>query len=59
MMRTETVTAYGPTLVRLINTITAQLNTQDLIQMNQQVELEGTKPAAAAADWLLSHPVDR
>jgi osmoprotectant transport system substrate-binding protein len=59
MMRTETVTAYGPTLVRLINTITAQLHTQDLIQMNQRVELEGTKPAAAATDWLLNHPVDR
>jgi osmoprotectant transport system substrate-binding protein len=59
MMRTETADAYGPTLVRLINTITAQLNTRDLIQMNQRVELEGTKPAAAAADWLLNHPVNR
>jgi osmoprotectant transport system substrate-binding protein len=59
MMRTNTVTAYGPTLVRLINNITAQLNTRDLIQMNQRVELEGTKPAAAAADWLRNHPVNR
>jgi osmoprotectant transport system substrate-binding protein len=59
MMRTETADAYGPTLVRLINTITAQLNTRDLIQMNQRVELEGTKPAAVAADWLLNHPVNR
>jgi osmoprotectant transport system substrate-binding protein len=59
MMPTKTVTAYGPTLVRLINAITAQLNTQDLIQMNQRVELEGAKPAAVAADWLLNHPVNR
>jgi len=59
MMRTETADAYGPTLVRLINTITVQLNTRDLIQMNQRVELEGTKPAAVAADWLLNHPVNR
>jgi osmoprotectant transport system substrate-binding protein len=59
MMRTKTVTAYGPTLVRLINAITAQLNTQDLIQMNQRVELEGAKPAAVAADWLRNHPVNR
>jgi glycine betaine/choline ABC-type transport system substrate-binding protein len=59
MMRTETVAAYGPTLVRLLNNLTAQLNTQDLIQMNQQVELEGTKPAAVAADWLRHHPVNR
>ena len=59
MMRTETVAAYGPTLVRLLNNLTAQLNTQDLIQMNQQVELGGTKPAAVAADWLRHHPVNR
>jgi osmoprotectant transport system substrate-binding protein len=59
MIRTETADAYGPTLVRLINTITAQLKTRDLIQMNQRVELKGTKPAAVAADWLLNHPVDR
>jgi osmoprotectant transport system substrate-binding protein len=59
MMRTETIAAYGPTLVRLINNLTAQLNTQDLIQMNQRVELEGAKPTAAAADWLLNHPVNR
>ena len=59
MMRTEIAAAYGPTLVHLINNLTAQLNTQDLIQMNQQVELEGTKSAAVAADWLGNHPVNR
>jgi osmoprotectant transport system substrate-binding protein len=59
MMRTEIAAAYGPRLVRVLNNLTAQLNTRDLIQMNQQVELEGAKPAAAAADWLLNHPVNR
>jgi osmoprotectant transport system substrate-binding protein len=59
MMRTETVTAYGPTLVRVINNLTAQLNTQDLIKMNQRVELERAKPAVVAADWLRHHPVNR
>ena len=59
MMRTNTVDAYGPILVRLINNLTAQLNTRDLIQMNQRVELEGAKPAAVAADWLRHHPVNR
>jgi glycine betaine/choline ABC-type transport system substrate-binding protein len=48
-----------PTLVRLINNLTAQLHTGDLIQMNQRVELEGAKPAAVAADWLRNHPVNR
>jgi osmoprotectant transport system substrate-binding protein len=59
MMRTETADAYGSALVRVINNLTAQLNTQDLIQMNQRVELDGAKPAAVAADWLVNHPVNR
>jgi osmoprotectant transport system substrate-binding protein len=59
MMRTETVAAYGPTLVGVINNLTAQLHTRDLIQMNQRVELEGAKPAAVAADWLRTHQVNR
>jgi osmoprotectant transport system substrate-binding protein len=59
MLRTETVAAYGPTLIRLIDTITAQLDTADLIQMNQRVELEGAEPAAVAADWLRNHLVNR
>jgi osmoprotectant transport system substrate-binding protein len=59
MMRTETADAYGSALVRVINNLTAQLNTRDLIQMNQRVELEGAKPAVVAADWLSNHPVNR
>ena len=59
MMRTEIAAAYGPRLVRVLNNLTAQLNTRDLIQMNQRVELEGAKPAAVAADWLGNHPVNR
>jgi len=59
MMRTEIVAAYGPTLVRVINNLTAQLHTRDLIQMNQRVELEGAKPAAVAADWLRNDQVNR
>jgi osmoprotectant transport system substrate-binding protein len=59
MMRTEIVAAYGPRLVRVLNNLTAQLNTRDVIQMNQRVELEGAKPALVAADWLGNHPVNR
>jgi osmoprotectant transport system substrate-binding protein len=59
MMRTEIAAAYGPRLVRVLNNLTDQLNTRDLIQMNQRVELEEAKPAAVAADWLGNHPVNR
>ncbi len=58
MVRDEIVNAYGPALVRLLNTVTAQLTTRDLIGMNQRVQLEGAEPAAVAADWLLKHPAN-
>jgi osmoprotectant transport system substrate-binding protein len=59
MIRTEIAAAYGPRLVRVLNNLTDQLNTGDLIQMNQRVELEEAKPAVVAADWLSNHPVNR
>jgi glycine betaine/choline ABC-type transport system substrate-binding protein len=59
MARKEIIAAYGPSLVRLINAVTAQLTTRDVVDMNRRVELEGTEPAAVAADWLLRHPVNR
>jgi osmoprotectant transport system substrate-binding protein len=59
MVRSETIAIYGPALVRLLNTITAQLDTRDLIELNHRVELEGAEPAAVAADWLRNHPTNR
>jgi osmoprotectant transport system substrate-binding protein len=59
MAREEILAAYGPALVRLINAVTAQLTTRELVAMNRRVELEGAEPAAVAADWLLRHPVNR
>jgi osmoprotectant transport system substrate-binding protein len=57
MVRNEVLNAYGPGLVRLLDAVTAQLTTRDLISMNQRVQLEGAEPAAVAADWLRNHPV--
>jgi osmoprotectant transport system substrate-binding protein len=58
MVRNEIVNAYGPALVRLLDAVTAQLTTRDLIRMNQRVQLEGAEPAAVATDWLLKHPAN-
>ena len=55
MVRNEVINAYGPALVRLLDAVTAQLTTRDLIGMNQRVQLEGAEPAAVATDWLLEH----
>jgi osmoprotectant transport system substrate-binding protein len=58
MVRDEIVNAYGPALVRLLDAVTAQLTTRDLIGMNQRVQLKGAEPAAVATDWLLKHPAN-
>ena len=58
MVRDEIIDAYGPALVRLLDAVTAQLTTRNLIDMNQRVQLEGAEPAAVAADWLLKHPAN-
>jgi osmoprotectant transport system substrate-binding protein len=59
IVRNEIIAAYGPSLVSLVNTVTAQLTTRGLVDMNRRVELDGAQPAAVAADWLRSHPVNR
>ncbi len=59
IVRKEIIAAYGSALVRLVNAVTAQLTTRDLVGMNRRVEVDGVKPAAVAADWLRSHPVNR
>jgi osmoprotectant transport system substrate-binding protein len=58
IVRKQLIAAYGPALVRLLNAVTAQLTTNDLVRLNGQVELAGAKPAAVAADWLRSHSVN-
>jgi osmoprotectant transport system substrate-binding protein len=59
IVRKAIIAAYGSALVRLVNAVTAQLTTRDLIDMNQRVEVDQADPAAVAADWLRSHPVNR
>ena len=58
MVRNEIINAYGPALVRLLDAVTDQLSTRDLVGMNQRVQLEGAEPAAVATDWLLKHPAN-
>jgi osmoprotectant transport system substrate-binding protein len=59
IVRKAIIAVYGSALVRVVNTVTAQLTTRDLIGMNRRVELDDAEPAAVAADWLHSHPVNR
>jgi osmoprotectant transport system substrate-binding protein len=52
--RDRILTAYGPALARLLDQVTAQLTTKDLIELNRQVE-QGGQPQAVATDWLRQH----
>jgi osmoprotectant transport system substrate-binding protein len=56
IVRNQILAAYGPALAGVIDAVTAQLKTVDLIHMNQRVQLQGVNPATAAAQWLLQHP---
>jgi osmoprotectant transport system substrate-binding protein len=57
IVRNQLIAVYGQPLVRLVDAVTAQITTADLIQMNQRVEVDGAKSATVAADWLRSHPL--
>ena len=55
LVRTEIIDHYGTGLVSVVDAVTSQLTTEDLVDMNSQVELHNIEPAAAAAGWLRSH----
>jgi osmoprotectant transport system substrate-binding protein len=56
VVRREVVDAYGPTLVRLLNAVSAQLTTPDLTRLNLQVD-DGQPAPDAAAGWLRAHTI--
>src|SRR5512132_2889178 len=56
VVRRAILDAYGPPLVRLLNAISAQLTTLELIKLNLQVYQR--RPAAdAASGWLRTHRI--
>ena len=56
VVRRAIVDAYGPPLVRLLNAISAQLTTPELIKLNLQV-YQGRPAADAASGWLRTHTI--
>ncbi|MDX1747317.1 MAG: ABC transporter substrate-binding protein [Halobacteriales archaeon] len=48
----EILDAYGDDLRSLINSISAEITTDTLLELNGQVELEGMDPAEVATQWL-------
>ena len=56
VLRREVLDAYGPTLVRLCNAVSAQLTTTELTRLNLQVA-DGQAAAEAASGWLRAHTI--
>ena len=56
VIRREVVDAYGPSLVRLLNAVSAELTTTELTRLNLQVA-DGRSPADAASGWLRAHTI--
>jgi osmoprotectant transport system substrate-binding protein len=56
VIRREILDVYGPALVSLVNSVSAQLTTTELTRLNRQV-LEGQPAADAASAWLRAHTI--
>jgi osmoprotectant transport system substrate-binding protein len=55
LVRTGIIERYGAELVAVVDAVTSQLTTEDLVDMNSQVELHNVDPAVAATGWLRSN----
>ncbi|SDG11656.1 osmoprotectant transport system substrate-binding protein [Blastococcus aurantiacus] len=51
LVRAEVSDRWGERLRRALDETSARLTTEDLVQLNRAVELDGRSPAGAAANW--------
>jgi osmoprotectant transport system substrate-binding protein len=56
VLRREVLDAYGPRLVRLVNSVSAQLTTGELTKLNLEVA-KGQPAASVAEGWLRAHTI--
>jgi len=52
VVRTKLLERYGDELRRLVDRVTKEIHTADLVQLNRRVDSDGEQPAAVAADFL-------
>src|SRR3712207_2721557 len=51
LVRTDALPRWGDRLRQAFDEVSARLTTEDLVQLNRAVEVEGLSPAEAAARW--------
>ena len=55
VVRRAVVRRHGAAFVALVDRVSAQLQTADLIRLNRRVDIDGITPARAASEWLRAH----
>ena len=55
LVRRAVVRRHGAALVALVDRVSAQLQTADLIALNRRVDIDGLTHARAASEWLRAH----
>ena len=55
VVRLDVLSRYGPTLRVLLDSISRELETDDVIALNRSVDLGDEDPRSAALEWLRSH----
>ena len=55
VVRTAVVERHGPAVVETLNRVSRELLTQDLTELNRQVDIDRVPPAQAAQEWLRQH----
>ena len=57
VVRSDLIRRLGEGFRETVEAVSRRLTTEDLVELNRQVTLEGGEPGAVAADWLAAHGV--
>jgi len=55
VVRAEVLAAYGDPIERIVSEVSAELTTEELVELNRQFDEDGKGPADIATDWLKAH----
>jgi osmoprotectant transport system substrate-binding protein len=59
VVRAPVLERYGDTLSNAANAVSRLLTTQELIELNRRVDVDGDSPEEAAGAWLARHGLDK
>jgi osmoprotectant transport system substrate-binding protein len=57
VVRADLLRRLGERFRGVVESVSRRLTTEDLVELNRLVSLEGGEPGAVAADWLAAHGI--